>query len=208
MLIGQSFENALKSELGERVLRKIQDIILEKYGLTISEAIEDFEKLDFALKELFGNKKDIVEKQIMDKIFIREQSEQNDKSWITIEDNILAMVILESIGDHDKKNILNSVLDEPRVISDILSMNNMPQTSGYRKVNALIQNGMLIPQGFMSTPDGKKVTKYRSVFENIIIRIEKNKVVVRILPTTAAMEKSTMLQLINSRFHYDGIHCM
>ncbi len=207
MLIGQSFENALKSALGERVLSKIQSTILERYGVTISDAIEDFQKLDFALKELYGNKTDTIEKQIIDKIFILEENKHNDRNWITIEDENLAKVILESVGDYDKKNILNTVLDEPRVISDILSMNNIPQTSGYRKVNTLIQYGMLIPQGFMSTNDGKKVTKYKSVFENIVITIEKNKVIVRVLPTAEAMKKSTILQLIGSRFPYGHIRC-
>jgi len=198
-LIAQSFENTLKSTMGEKVLSKIQDTIFEKYGITISEAIEDFQKLDFALKELFGSKTNIIEKQIISKIVILEESKRKDRNWITIEDMALAKIILESVGDYDKKNILNTVLDEPRIISDILNMNNIPQTSGYRKVNALIQNGMLIPHGFVSMYDGKKVTKYKSVFENIVIKIEKNRVTIRVLPTIEAMAKSTIMQLVDSR---------
>ncbi|MDE1762844.1 MAG: transcriptional regulator [Thaumarchaeota archaeon] len=204
-LISQSFEDTVKSALGEKILLKIRDVILEKYGMTISEAIGDFQKFDLALKELYGNKTDVIEKQIIDKIVTFEENEQNARNWFTVEDAILAKIVLESVGDYDKKNILNTVLDEPRVISDILSMNNIPQTSGYRKVNTLIQNGMLIPQGFVSMHDGKKVTKYKSVFESIIIRIEKNKVMVRVLPTSEAMAQSTILQLVVARNHYDKI---
>ena len=204
-LIGQPFEDTIKSTLGEKILLRIRDVIFEKYGMTISEAIGDFQKFDFALKELYGSKTDVIEKQIIDKIVTFEQSKQNERNWFTVEDAILAKIILESVGDYDKKNILNTVLDEPRVISDILSMNNIPQTSGYRKVNTLIQNGMLIPQGFVSMHDGKKVTKYKSVFESIIIRIEKNKVMVRVLPTREAMAQSTILQLVVEQNHYDKI---
>lgn len=196
-LIAQSFENTMKSAMGEKILLKIQDRIFEKYGITISEAIEDFQKLDFALKELFGNKTGIIEKQIINKIVILEERKRKDRNWFTIEDMALVKMILESIGDYDKKNILNTVLDEPRIISDILNMNNIPQTSGYRKVNALIQNGMLIPHGFVSMSDGKRVTKYKSVFENIVIKIEKNRVIVRVLPTIEAMAKSTIMQLVD-----------
>ncbi|MDE1827454.1 MAG: transcriptional regulator [Thaumarchaeota archaeon] len=202
-LIAQSFENTLKSAMGEKILLKIQDRIFEKYGITISEAVEDFQKLDFALKELFGSKTGIIEKQIINKIVVLEESKRKDRNWFTIEDMALAKVILESVGDYDKKNILNTVLDEPRIISDILNMSNIPQTSGYRKVNALIQNGMLIPHGFVSMYDGKKVTKYKSVFENIVIRIEKNRVIVRVLPTIEAMAKSTIMQLADSRSSCD-----
>jgi len=148
-LIAQTFGNTLKTILGEKILVKVQDRLFEKYGITVSEAAKDFQKLDSILKELFGSKTNVIERQIIRKIVILEENKRKDKSWITIEDMVLAKVILESIGDYDKKNILNTVLDEPKIISDILNMNNIPQTSGYRKINALIQDGMLIPQGMM-----------------------------------------------------------
>ncbi|HKU32693.1 MAG TPA: transcriptional regulator [Candidatus Nitrosotalea sp.] len=207
-LIAQTFGNTLKTILGEKILYKVQDRLFEKYGITVSEATKDFQKLDSILKELFGSKTDVIERQIMRKIVILEESKRKDRNWITIEDMALAKVILESIGDYDKKNILNTVLDEPRIISDILNVSSIPQTSGYRKINALIHDGMLIPYGMVSMYDGKKVTKYKSVFESIVIKIEKNKVTIRVLPTIEAMEKSTIMKLVGSRFQYDNIHCM
>lgn len=194
--IAKSVETMLKNNLGEKTVEKMQQRVYEKYGMGFNEAIEDFQKLDFILRELFGNGADSIEKKIIDKIVILEESKKQERSWITIEDAPLAKLILESLGDDDTKNILNTVLDEPRIISDILDMNNIPQTSGYRKINALIQNGMLTPQGFVSTHDGKKVTKYKSIFENITINIEKNKVLIRILPTAESLEKSTIMQLV------------
>ncbi|MDE1829473.1 MAG: transcriptional regulator [Thaumarchaeota archaeon] len=184
---------------------KIQESLFEKYGMTVGKAIGDFQKLDLVLHELFGTKTDVVEKQIIGRIFVLEETKQRDRNWLLIEDPMLSKVILESVGDYDKKNILNTVLDEPRIISDILNMNNLPQTSGYRKVNALIQSGMLIPHGFVFMYDGKKVTKYKSVFENIVIRMEKNKVIIRVLPTVEAMEKSVVIQLAGSRLQYRSI---
>ena len=207
-LIAQTFGNTLKTILGEKILYKVQDRLFEKYGITVNEATKDFQKLDSILKELFGSKTDVIERQIMRKIVILEESKRKDRNWITIEDSALTKVILESIGDYDKKNILNTVLDEPRIISDILNVSNIPQTSGYRKINSLIHDGMLIPYGMMSMYDGKKVTKYKSVFENIVIKIEKNKVTIRVLPTTEAMEKSTIMKLVGSRFQCDNIRCM
>lgn len=206
-LIAKSFENALKNSLDERIVSKVQDRIYEKYGITISKAIEDFQKLDYVLKELFGTKTDVIEKQIFSKVVIVEGSKRNDRNWIAIEDPLLTKTILESVGDHDKKNILNSVLEEPRIISDILTMNHISQTSGYRKINSLIQSGILIPQGFAVMDDGKRVTRYRSVFENIVIKMEKNRVAIRVLPTVEAMAKSTVIRSVGPRFQYGTIHC-
>ncbi|MGC1709318.1 MAG: transcriptional regulator [Nitrosotalea sp.] len=197
-LIAKSLEITLKEKLGVQTFQKIQTRIFEKHGMKFKEAIEDFQKLDSVLKEFFGSRAEDIEKQIVDEIIILEKSKRQERKWITIENITLVKLILESIGDEDKKNILNTVLDESRIISDILEMNNIPQTSGYRKVNGLILNGMLIPQGFLMTHDGKKVTKYKSVFENISIDMVKNKVFVRILPSEESIAKSAILQLVHS----------
>lgn len=197
-LIAKSLEVTLKEKLGGQTFQKIQARIFEKHGIEFKEAIEDFQKLDSVLREFFGSRAEYIEKQIVDAIVILEESKRQERKWITIEDSSLAKLILESIGDEDKKNILNAVLDESRIISDILEMNNIPQTSGYRKVNGLIQNGMLIPQGFLVTRDGKKVTKYKSVFENITIEIVKNKVFVRVLLSEESIAKSVIMQLVHS----------
>jgi hypothetical protein len=197
-LIAKSLETTLKEKLGGQTFQKIQTRIFEKYGMEFKEAIEDFQKLDSVLRDFFGSGAESIEKQILNEIVILEESKRQQRNWITIEDPALAKLILESIGDEDKKNILNAVLDEPKIISDILEMSNIPQTSGYRKVNGLIQNGMLIPQGFLMTRDGKKVTKYKSVFENISIEIVKNKVFVRVLPSEESIAKSVIMQLAHS----------
>lgn len=106
-----------------------------------------------------------------------------EKQWISLEDPHIIEIILKSLGDDDKKRILNAVIDEPHTVSEILDISMIPRTSGYRKLNALITDGMLIPQGYDTTHDGKRVTKYKAIFDNISILIEKNKVVVKIQTT-------------------------
>ena len=105
------------------------------------------------------------------------------KQWVTLEDPSLIEIILKSVGDEDKKHILNAVIDESHTISEILDISMIPRTSGYRKLNALITDGMLTPQGYDVTHDGKRVTKYKAIFDNISILIEKNKVIVKIQTT-------------------------
>ena len=112
-----------------------------------------------------------------------DHTKQVEKRWVTLEDSPLIEIILKAVGDEDKKNIINAVIDEPRAISEILDISMIPKTSGYRKINALIDDGVLIPQGYVTTHDGKRVTKYKAIFDNISILMEKNTVVVKIHTT-------------------------
>jgi hypothetical protein len=197
-LIARSFETMIKDNLGEKTYKKIENRIFEKHEITISQALKDFKKFDSVLREFFGSGAMGIERQILAKIVMIQETQNKEKNWIAIEDPIITKLILESLGEEDRKNIINSVIDEPRIISDILEICKIPQTSGYRKVNTLIQNGMLIPHGFIITHDGKKVTKYKSVFQNIRIEIEKNKVAVQVLPTNESYKNSIVMQLVHA----------
>ena len=93
---------------------------------------------------------------------------------ITIKAKPIISLILHSYADDDKKKILNITANKPRIILDIINACKLPQTSSYRKINSLIKNGLLIPDGQISRKFGKKVTKYVALFENLEINIIKN----------------------------------
>jgi predicted DNA-binding ArsR family transcriptional regulator len=128
-----------------------------------------------------------VENQFLKNIITQEPSTQSP-NWITVEDPFYINLIFEALGNEDTKSILDTVSDTPRIISEIIQIANMPQTSGYRKINSLIDNGLLIVQGYVDTADGKKIKKYKSIFENVIINIEKNRIIVKILLSKESLE--------------------
>ena len=196
-LISKSLDSTIKENLGKKTLQKVEDRLFEKYGINLTQAISDFPKLDTVLREFFGEGAEGLERQFLENVVTLEESKTQNPNWIAIEDPSLAKVILESFGDEDKKNILNTVLDEPKIISEILETAQIPQTSGYRKVNALIDNGLLIVQGHVTTHDGKKVNKYKSIFENVTINIEKNKIIVKVLLGKESIEKSSIIQVVH-----------
>jgi hypothetical protein len=198
-LIAKSLDLTIKENLGKKTLQKVEDRLFEKYGINITQAIEDFTKLDTVLREFFGDGAEGLEKQFLESVVTMEDTRTQDPNWVAIEDSSLAKLILESFGDEDKKNILNTVLDVPRIISEILEIANIPQTSGYRKVNSLIDKGLLIVQGYVTTHDGKKVSKYKSIFENVTINIEKNKVIVKVLLAKESIEKSSIIQVVQCK---------
>ena len=197
-LIAKSLKLIVKDNLGDVTFERIEKRLFEKHGIAFTQAVEDFEKLDAVLREFFGSGAEGVEKKILDRIVIMEESKSDEKQWMTLEDSRLMELILRSLGDEDKKNIINTVMGEPKIISDILEISNIPQTSGYRKINSLIDDGMLLPKGHVTTHDGKKVTKYQAIFENVSISIEKNKIVVKILPTVESVTESRIMQIVCS----------
>ena len=191
-----SLRKTIEQNLGKKTLNKIEKRLVERHGINVTQAIKDFHKFDSVLREFFGSGADGLEIKFLQNIINIERSLNNNIDWLTIQDQELAKVFLESIGDVDKNAIMNSVLDKPLIVADILESCKIPQTSGYRKINSLIKCGLLIPNGYTFTKDQKKVTKYESLFQNIEIGMGKNRVKVKIQPKEHSVENSTILQTI------------
>jgi len=103
----------------------------------------------------------------------------NHTKLVTIKDKSIISLILHSYADEDKKKILNTTVNKPRIILDIISTCKLPQTSSYRKINSLIKNGLLIPNGEIPRKYGKIVTKYISLFETLEINIVRNDISIK-----------------------------
>jgi len=173
-LLSKHLDKVIRENLGDKTVLKIESRLFEKYGTTLSESIEQFQKLDVVLREFFGAGADGLEKRFLESLC--EIKTANNTNWISIDSPVLTKIILESFGDDDKKKILSTLSHEVLIISQIIEKCSIAQTSGYRKINSLINDGLLIPSGYITTTDGKKVTKYRSIFNNINIEIVKNKI--------------------------------
>lgn len=196
-LLGKSLVRIIRKNLGQTMLEKIENRVFEKFGTNLSQVSSDFPKLDLILQEFFGDRAKGMESQLLQYIISIHQSKIENKEWITIEDPHIHRIILEAIGDNDKKNILNAVLDKPRVISEILEICKIPQTSGYRKINNLIQNGLLIINGHGVSDDGRIINKYQPVFDNIRIHVEKDKVTIHVQLTKEYLDNS---EIFNTHF--------
>ncbi|MBI1828457.1 MAG: transcriptional regulator [Thaumarchaeota archaeon] len=193
-LIAKSLDLTIKESLGKKTLQEVEQRLYERYGINVTQSIKEFHKLDSVLKEFFGERTEGLEKKFLGNIVTIESKTQNPR-WITIKDLSLAKLVLETLGDRDNNNILNTVIDEPRIISEILETLKMPQTSGYRKINSLIDKGLVITQGYIIY-DGKKVNKYKSIFGNVRINIKKNKVIVQVQLAKELLNNSSVIQVV------------
>jgi len=195
-LLVPPLRKTIEENLGEKTLNKIEQRLIERHGMNLVQAIKEFSKFDSVLREFFGAGADGLENKFLENVVTLEKTTETDSDWVTIHDEQLSKIFLESLGDPDKNAIMNSVVDHPLIVSDILNTCKIPQTSGYRKINALIKNGLLIPNGFDITKDGKKVTKYETLHNNIKIDIEKNIVRVKIQIKKQSIEHSSIFQTI------------
>ena len=197
-LIAKSLCSVIQENLGEQTIKKLDDRLVEKYGITIHQAAEDFTKLDEILREFFGDGAAGIERKIFDSICTVSKRGNTDEEWMTIRDPNIAKTILETFGDEDKKKIISVLMNEPHIVSEVLEICNLPQTSGYRKMNRMISDGFLTVEGYSTTIDGKRINKYASIFENIKIDIIKNNVIVKVKLKNDSIKNSLMMPLIRN----------
>jgi len=190
-LLAKSMDSLIRENLGDVTTQKIENRLFEKYGLSLTQSIEEFHKLDAVLREFFGAGADGVEQRVLKSVC--EVKLANGGGQILIDNPVLTKIILESFGDEDKKKILGELNSEPLIISKIITNCKMPQTSGYRKINALIDDGLLVPAGYIVADDGKKITKYRSIFDKIKIDIVKSKITITLELARKDLDKSSVL---------------
>jgi hypothetical protein len=197
-LLAPSLRKSIEENLGKSTLNKIEQRLMERHGMGIVQAIKDFYKFDSVLREFFGAGADGLETKFLQNIIDIKQQNKAPDDWITVQDQDLAKIFLESFADEDKKAIIGTVIDESLIIADILQHCKVPQTSGYRKINQLIDNGLLISNGYDVSTDGKKIKKYETIFNNLKMDIERNTVVVKIQLKQNSSSQSTILQVIKN----------
>ena len=194
-IIAKSLNDIIKENLGIKTVQKIENRLFEKYGISWTQALEEFEKIDFVLKELFGDTgAKGLEHRFCQSIF-DAKSNKNKDSWITISDPVVNSIIIQTFGDLEKKKIIESVMNSPKIIYEIIKDCNLPQTSGYRKINVLIDDGFLIPIKF-EIKENKRIYRYTSIFKNLKIDINSNKITVSVQLNELQQKQCSFLQII------------
>ena len=194
-LIASSLEKIITKNLGKITMLKIEKRLKSKYGISLTESIEQFQKFDAILREFFGAGADGLEKQFLKSICKVKESKNSD-TWFSIEDEMIKKIILEAYGDENNIKVLDNVNQKSMIISDILDHCRFPQTSGYRRINNLINLGLLVEDEHVLFRDNKKILKYYSLFKSVRINIVKNKLNIEIQFDKTSLRESIILQTI------------
>jgi hypothetical protein len=194
-LLSQALESIIKQKLGDKVLKRIEQRLQERYNITITDAIRDFHIFDATLREFFGTGADTMEEDFKERLISLNTSSRG-RQWMTIENQEIIDLILDSYGNKEKRLILNSALKTPNVILEILEQCNIPKSSGYRLISELVNEGLLTEEGTAKTSDGKTVSKYTSLLERVKIEIEGDGLQVQVLLKEHILEESSIYKIL------------
>lgn len=195
-LLAKSLEKTMLHNLGETTVHKIQDRLFERYGMSITQSMEEFEKLDSVLREFFGAGAEGLERKFLDSLCSIKSKKDRSQTRFTILEPSIGQSILKAYSDDEASKILNASIGESWTILEMLEKLQIPQTSGYRKVNSLIEDGLLIKDGHMISASGRKTDKYKSLFDNVEIDIKNNKIIVNVQFTQNVIDQSPILQTV------------
>jgi len=195
-LLVPSLRKSIEENLGKETLNKIEQRLMERHGLGLVQSIKNFNKFDSVLREFFGAGADGLEQEFLKNIVNIEKTKLSSPDWLQIKDAELSKIFLESFADQDKKAIITAVMDESLIISKILEKCQIPQTSGYRKINLMINSGLLVANGFEEASDGKKIKKYETIFNNVKVDLVKSNIAVKIQLKHSLLRESSIFQTV------------
>ena len=195
-LLASSLEKTIKMNLGDMTFHRIQERMFEKFGISVTQSIQEFDKLDYVLREFFGGGTVGLEEKFLENICSVKSKQDRSQKRFTISDETITQSVLRAFSDEESSKILNAISDEPMIITDIFEKGNIPQTSGYRKINDLIENGLVIKDGYTRTANGRKVDMYRSIFDNAEVDIVKNKVTVKVQFSEEILKQSSIFHIV------------
>lgn len=193
-LISTSLSNVIKKKLDSNELKNIERKLFLEHGMSIKLSIEYFDKFSKTLKNISNIDRKKFENECINEII---KIKKTDKDYsVKIIDQKLIDLILELCGDSETRKIIICLFDNNLTIPQILKESKVPKTSGYRKIENLIINGLILESGKVLS-ESKRISKYKCVFDEIKIGMKKNDIVIQGIINKKTFDKSTSINISN-----------
>ena len=196
-LISDALSTEIKKKISLDVLKKVERELFLEHGMSIKLSIEHFHKFTSVLKKNSNVNVKKFERECINKII--KIKKNNDKYILTIINSNLSNLVLELFGDTETRKIISSLLEKEFTIPQILKESKVPKTSGYRKIENLIINGIIIESGKILS-ESKKIFKLQCIFQEINLNMKKERIVVKGVVSQKMFEKSTSMKSILETF--------
>ena len=167
--------SVIKKELGSPAVKVVKNRLLEKYGTTIRQSFHNWDQIEDILKESFGEGRFTITRNLLKEIS-KIKSKYGQKPFGLEDKN---SELLHIIGDNEVGEMLDQVLEDSKIIKDIIQDAQIPQTTAYRKIEKMKQAGLLVEDGFVISHSKKRIVKYTSPFKSYSIIHKDNKVSIR-----------------------------
>jgi len=192
-VISSSLTSQIKKNLDLDILKKVERELFLEHGMSIKLSIEHFHVFSKVLKKNSNIDVNKFEKECIKKII---KIKKNDEKYIiTVIDQDLKSLILETFGEIEARKIILCLLENEYTIPQILKESKVPKTSGYRKIENLILNGLIIETGKVLS-ESKKISKLQCVFQEIKTDVKKGKISVNGVMDKKIFEKSTSMKFL------------
>jgi hypothetical protein len=193
-LISTSLSNVIKKKLNSNELKNIERKLFLEHGMSIKLSIEYFHKFSKTLKNISNIDRKKFENECINEII---KIKKTDKDYsVKIIDQKLIDLILELCGDSETRKIIICLFDNDLTIPQILKESKVPKTSGYRKIENLIINGLILESGKVLS-ESKRISKYKCVFDEIKIGMKKNDIMIQGIINKKTFDKSTSINITN-----------
>jgi len=196
-LISVALSTEIKKKMDVDTLKKVERELFLEHGMSIKLSIEHFQKFTNVLKENSNIDVKRFEKDCINKII--KVKKRDVKYNVTIINTFLSNLILELFSDQETRKIISSLLENQYTIPQILKESKVPKTSGYRKIENLIINGLVLESGKVLS-ESKKISKLECIFQEIKLDIKKEKITVNAVISKKIFEKSTSMKTILEEF--------
>ena len=196
-LISVALANEIKKKMDLDTLKKVERELFLVHGMSIKLSIEHFQKFINVLKKNSNIDVKRFEKDCINKII--KVKKRDEKYNVTIVNTTVSDLILKLFSEPETRKIISSLLENEYTIPEILKESKVPKTSGYRKIENLIINGLIIESGKILS-ESKKIFKLQCVFQEIKMDIKKEKITVTGSISKKMFEKSTSMKSILEEF--------
>lgn len=193
-IIVNAIMHTVKKEISSKNLEDMEQQ-LQNYGMQMTEIFYKFPEMKKSLFRFTDDLK-IIEDEILKDFLIVEQDSKTSEIWLVIKNQYLIESILKTFADQDKKAIMDLIRDEPETIPKILERCKIPNTSGYRKMNQLIDEKMVTATGLAETFEGKRAILYKSIVQGIQILINGNEIIAKISVDHETLNSSEIIRTI------------
>ena len=191
-LISTSLSQIIKKKLNSDERKNLERKLFLEHGMSIKLSIEHFHKFSEILKNISSINKKKFENECINEIIKIKKIDKNYS--IKIIDQKLSDLILELCGDTETRRIFTCLFDNDLTIPQILKESTVPKTSGYRKIENLIINGLILESGKILS-ESKRISKYRCVFDEIKIGMKKNDIMIQVVVNKKIFDESTSINI-------------
>ncbi len=111
-------------------------------------------------------------------------------TWVTVKDKDIKKKILDACSDEDKRMIIQQSLQGVHTMSDFSRICNIPLTTCFRKIEVLVETGLLERE--TNSLRRREGIQYKAVFKNIRITVGNERSIVRVC-TNKSLEDENLL---------------